>query len=221
MDAQDASSAKPRGRMRFDWPCAGCIARPSDAPGARPLLLVFHGDDGATGWLDETWKAPAAQGGVSMVVLRCPSYGSPSWLRWYQGPRYDPNWLGARIQEIAAAWDVDAKRVYATGYSGGASYLSRLIVDRPSMFAAVSLVAGGLRPVSTCADPKTPVHLFIGSLDTMLGSEVEPLRVWLEQCGHATRWRLEQGMTHQSILSVLHHSGAESVLTWLKEQRRP
>lgn len=183
------------------------------------MLVVLHGDDGNTAWMDWMWHGPADKHGVVMVVLRCPGaggYGDPSWSRWHRSARHDPGWLAARIEEVIAREPIDRRKLYASGYSSGASYLSSFASDHPERFAAISLVGGGDRHPGACSACKLPVHFLIGSLDTMLQPDVIPLRDWYQACGgHDVVWELRQGMTHEGIQWSLERGGANAILTWM------
>jgi poly(3-hydroxybutyrate) depolymerase len=183
------------------------------------LLVVLHGDDGNTSWMEWIWHRTTDNNGVVLVLLRCPGaggYGDPSWSRWQRSGHYDAGWLAARIGDVTAAHPIEARRIYAAGYSSGATYLSRATTEQPQRFAALSLVAGGTRPVPSCPACKLPVRFLVGSLDTMLKSDVAPLRDWYEACGgHEVVWQERVGMTHEGILWDLEHGEADAVMKWM------
>lgn len=203
--------------MRTDWPCPGCITRiPGSADASRPmpLLVMFHGNDGNTHWMDRIWHDPVARHGMIELVLKCPGYGFPSWWRWHESAQHDPGWLRARLGEVAREVPIDMTRVYGTGYSGGASYLSAYITSDPSLFAAVSLVAGGV-PARACPTRAVPAHVLVGSVDTMLTSNVIPFREAWTRCGGEVEWDERAGVTHEGILWNVERGGAEAIVGWL------
>jgi len=186
--------------------------------GKAPLLVLLHGNDGNTYWMDRIWGAAAELRGVITLVLRCPAaggFGDPSWWRWHQGKSYDAAWLRARMGEVARELPVDPARVFASGYSGGASFLSAYIREDPALFSAVAFVAGGAPPPPECMSRKTPASFLVGSRDTMLVSHVRPLHDALAQCGHEVKWDERAEVTHEAILWHVERGGAEGIVDWL------
>lgn len=82
--------------------------------------------------------------------------------------------VGALQQELP----VDARRLYVSGFSNGASMAGRLLVDRSDRFAAFAMAAG-LPAVPGPAERPAPVVFTVGSLDdrflTPLGLDSLPL----------------------------------------------
>jgi hypothetical protein len=63
------------------------------------------------------------------------------------------------------------------------------------------------------------MHLLVGSLDTMLATDLEPLHAQLKTCDSEHVWELREGVTHTAILAnVERESGA--ILGWLLGHRR-
>ncbi len=182
------------------------------------MLVLLHGNDGNTYWLDRIWGLAAERRGVITLVLRCPAaggFGDPSWWRWHQGKDYDAAWLRARMREVERELPVDPSRIFASGYSGGASFLSAYMREDPALFSAVAFVAGGAPPPPECMSRKTPACFLIGSRDTMLVSHVRPLHDALEKCGHEVKWDERADVTHEAILWHVERGGAEGILDWL------
>ena len=222
------------------WPCAGCETvipappAPRDAgppaeesgrdaeasgPAPRPLLVALHGDGGGVRPLVRAWKAAAAAAGVILLAPRCPrelGCTAGSWWQWLDTAGHDPAWLGAQIDAVAARFAVDPRRVFATGYSGGATYLGWYAPAHPLRFAAVAHVAGGAAYRPACPACKVPVLFVLGAADPMIGPYTRPLRDWYEGCGgHEILWETLPGVTHESILQVLEAGRARQILTWL------
>jgi poly(3-hydroxybutyrate) depolymerase len=213
--------------LRQDWPCPGCLTRlppTDDTLQPAPLLVVLHGDDGNTSWMDWIWHHATNQHNAVLLILRCPGaggYGAPSWVRWLRSANHDPAWLAARIHDVEAHESIDSARIYASGYSSGGSYLSWYLTHAPPLFAAVSQVAGGTRQGTACPTCKTPLRFLVGSLDTMLASDIAPLRDWYQSCGgHEIVWDQREAMTHEGILWVVERGGADAILSWMLEHRK-
>jgi predicted esterase len=206
-----------------DWPCPGCVTviPPDDggAPQRYPLLVALHGDGGGVRSLVRAWKGAAAAAGVILLAPRCPrSLGcaAGSFWQWYETAGHDPTWLGAQIDAVAARFPVDAQRLYATGYSGGATYLGWYAPTHATRFAAVAHVAGGAPYRPPCPACKLPVLFVLGAPDPMLGPYTRPLRDWYESCGgHEISWETLPGVTHEGILQVLEAGRARQILAWL------
>lgn len=222
-----------------DWPCPGCVTvtPPSDGgtpvdarepgsaaepPAPFPLLVALHGDGGGVRQLVRAWKQAAADAGVLLLAPRCPQeLGCPagSFWRWYASAGHEPSWLGAQIDAVAARFPVDSRRLYATGYSGGATYLGWYAPTHATRFAAVAHVAGGAAYRPPCPTCKLPVLFVLGASDPMLGPYTRPLRDWYEACGgHEISWETLPGVTHEGILRVLEEGRARRILAWLLDR---
>jgi polyhydroxybutyrate depolymerase len=105
----------------------------------------------------------------------------------------DVAYLDAVLDLLAAEYVVDEERIYASGFSNGASMTSRLAVERADRFAAIAAAAGGLnvdpapaaRPLSFAlsfgnADDKLNASLGVAELvigPTLLGDYPEVMEV--------------------------------------------
>lgn len=221
------ASAQPGGTLE-GWPCKGCLTRagagrdagaPGDA-GSRPLLVVLHGDGGEVGKLFRAWRQACDDAGVILFAPRCPAdegCAAASWWKWYADrTAHDPAWLGAQIDAVAERFAVDRARVYAAGYSGGATYLGYYGPTNPTRFAAIAHVAGGNPWGVPCPACKYPVLFVIGSTDPMIAPYTRPLRQFYDACGeHEVVWEQLPGVTHEGIVDVLQAGRAKSTLAWL------
>jgi hypothetical protein len=156
---------------------------------------------------------------VLLFAPRCPrelGCKAGSWWQWLATSDHDPAWLGAQIDAVAARHPVDPARVYAAGYSGGATYLGWYVPAFPARFAAVAHVAGGSPLGGRCPACKTPVRFDIGAVDPMIEPYTGPLRRWYEACGgHELVWNVLPGVTHEGIIDVLQAGRAKEILAWL------
>ncbi len=212
-----------------DWPCPGCVTvvpdaapstRSAPAPsGPAPLLIALHGDGGNVRPLVRAWQAAAASAGVVLLAPRCPrelGCTSGSWWQWLDTAGHDPAWLGAQIDAVAARFPVDPRRTYATGYSGGATYLGWYAPLHAARFAAIAHVAGGASYRQACPACKVPVLFVLGATDPMIGPYTRPLHDYYRTCGgHETSWETLPGVTHDSILQSLQAGKAREILGWL------
>jgi polyhydroxybutyrate depolymerase len=78
----------------------------------------------------------------------------------------DVRFVEAIIKELAEKQSIDTRRIYANGISNGAQMVWRLVSDKPQMFAAVGLVAGGYPGLPE--GPRPPAIIFHGTKDRLL-----------------------------------------------------
>ncbi len=154
-----------------------------------PVVIMFHGGGGtARGAMRETdWTLKADREGFLAVFPEAlpPDPAKPSQFRlngqiwndgsgrFHAGRRKTPDvaFVNAMIDDLAARFNVDPRRVYATGFSNGASMAFRVGIELSTRLAAVAPVAGALwieqprleRPVSLFyitgdADPLNPLE---------------------------------------------------------------
>jgi predicted peptidase len=121
-------------------------------------------------------------------LKRVGSYGLPKRLKTDKGfpfiviaPQLPANqrWTDTRalaslVNDVASMYPVDRTRVYAMGFSMGASGTWRVAHDYPSMFAAVVSVAGTYeKPLATSGRLKTvPIWVIHGTADKDASPEV-------------------------------------------------
>jgi len=202
-----------------DFSCKGCILQlPAPASDAAPLLLALHGDSHDAAEMLGAWKDVArAQGAVLFAPtcpkeLKCPG---GSWWRWLQSSAHDATWLGRQLDAVRAHIAIDAQRIYATGYSGGSSYLGYWAPAHSAELAAVGYVSGGYPFATSCAHCKIPVRAVIGAADGMLEPYVKPLLGFFEACGgHEISTRVVPALGHKGMLAALPAGEAERLWSW-------
>ena len=97
------------------------------------------------------WNVP----GVPLVGGRAVPAGSAD----------DVSFLTQLVRTLEHRYCIDPKRVYATGFSGGARTASQLACDASTVFAAVAPVSGLRRPTPCPANRAVPVVTFHGTAD--------------------------------------------------------
>ena len=203
--------------MATPIPCEGCIVQaPEPDAGALPLLVALHGDSHDAREMVAAWSAVTKDAILFAPTcpkdLHCPG---GSWWRWYQSADHDPAWLTTQIAAVRAKYPVDPARIYATGYSGGSSYLGYYVPQHSADFAAVAYVSGGYPYSETCASCKLPVRVVIGAADGMLDPYVKPLLRFYETCGgHDVTQRIVPNLGHQGMLKALPLTEAPLLWTW-------
>jgi polyhydroxybutyrate depolymerase len=124
------------------------------AAGAKPgraLVLVLHGVGGTGAAIEQrtrgTFDRLADREGA--VVVYPDAIGGRRWNDgWFSAPGLalpdDLAFLSALVDAAVAELGVDRKRVFAVGFSNGASMVYRLACERPALVAAVAPVSGGM-----------------------------------------------------------------------------
>jgi predicted esterase len=134
-----------------------------------PLLLLLHGSghDGTS--LIDPWKSLAEKEGLILVAPD--SYNSMVWDQRVDGPDF----LHAVISEVQAKKQVDARRVYLFGHSGGAMYALYLSIIESQYFAATAIHAGALLESNFKLIPfakrKIPIAIWVGTIDASFPME--------------------------------------------------
>lgn len=67
--------------------------------------------------------------------------------------------VDAALASLRQRYNVDEDRIYATGFSNGASFTYLLWAERPGVFAAFAPVAGRLRPSVQPSQPRPLFHV--------------------------------------------------------------
>jgi polyhydroxybutyrate depolymerase len=167
----------------------------------RPLVLVLHGWRGNAVGIERrtrgTFDALADRDGA--VVAYPEALGDPRWndgwaSRGTPAPD-DVAFLAALIDALAGEWRIDRKRVYAAGFSNGASMVYRLACERPDLVAAVAPISGTMSgPVAAaCASrergaevPPVAIVGMQGTDDPLVpfdGRQENDLRTWVRRDG--------------------------------------
>ncbi len=152
-----------------------------------PVLLMFHGGGGrAEVAMEETgWAAQADRSGFLAVFPEgtrsnpdrpARFAGNPqSWNDGSQRPAVgavergvdDVAFVDAMLDDLKSRFAVDVRRIYATGFSNGASMAFRLARQRPTTFAAIAPIAGGDWLEALKPDRAAPVLYITGTEDPL------------------------------------------------------
>jgi polyhydroxybutyrate depolymerase len=124
-----------------------------------PLLIGLHGFGGTGDQFESWWQlAPVAGArGVLYVAAdgRPNANGDQGWNAVPNStlPPYDVLYLGALIDDVAAHYNVDPKRVFVAGHSNGAVMAHRLACDLAPRIAAIVSLAGQVPLVTSQCNP--------------------------------------------------------------------
>jgi len=161
------------------------IPTTSPPPGGYPLVFMFHGtaQDGETFYNESQWKEQGESENFIAVFPTALRYclfengQQRTTTKWHTGEvddsacpgqtlRDDNHFVRVMIDSIAARYPIDRARIFASGFSNGASYVSKLAIEMSDVFAAVA-VSGGSFHNRDSAKPvrNIPYWMVLGTLD--------------------------------------------------------
>ncbi|MBN1135525.1 MAG: alpha/beta fold hydrolase [Anaerolineae bacterium] len=206
-----------RGRRgRFDYLLFLPAAYGLDPSQKWPLILFLHGM-GETGAGLKKLKVH----GIPKKVDKQPDFPfitvspqCPYEHCWF----YELPTLNALLDEVVAAYAVDARRVYLTGLSMGGYGAWALASRYPERFAAVVPVCGGGDPAAVSSLKDVPVWAFHGALDEQVSpGESQRMVDALKACGGAVRFTLYPDLAHDSWTRTYDDP---ALYHWLLQQRK-
>ncbi len=150
-----------------------------------PVVIMLHGGGGtARGAIYQTgWSAKADEAGFLAVFpeATAPDPSRPArfagnaqtWNdssgRWHSGRRNvdDVGFLNALMDDLGARFSVDPRRIYATGFSNGASMAFRAGAELSRRVAAIGPVSGYFWLREAKLERPVPLIFIIGSDDPL------------------------------------------------------
>ena len=169
-----------------------------------PLVVMLHGGGGTaraamweTGWAEKAEKqgflavfpnAMARDPAQRSSFVRNPQLWNDGSDRFYDGQKApdDVDFITAMLDDLSARFAVDAKRVYVTGFSNGASMSFRVGAELSNRIAAIAPVAGACwlesltlkRPISMCYITGTadPLNLIEGGVPKLVTGASDKVR---------------------------------------------
>jgi predicted peptidase len=186
-----------------------------DASRRWPLLLFLHGAGERGNDLDQV----AVHGPPRLV--REAAMSLPFIIVSPQVPA-DRIWstavLDALLEEVEAAYAVDADRIYITGLSMGGYGAWHLAMEFPHRFAAIAPVSGGGTIPGACTLRHLPTWVFHGALDEVVPpSRSEELVQRLRACDGHVRFTLYPDAGHDAWTRT--YANPE-LYRWLLQHRR-
>jgi polyhydroxybutyrate depolymerase len=155
-----------------------------------PVVFLFHGSgqtvEQVMNTTDLSKVADKKKFIIAAPVGMYPFFGMNSWNADLdpQGVN-DIEFVKDLIKEISSKVAIDKKRIYATGYSGGARMSSRLGCELPNVIAAIGPVAGLQCDVNCTLTHSISIIAFHGTAD-MLNSyspAENSVSCWVEKNG--------------------------------------
>lgn len=148
----------------------------------------------------------------------------PLEANWAWSDRIDV--LAFLIDQIQAAYAVDATRIYVTGLSAGGFGTWEFALRYPKRFAAIVPIAGGYRyksdliPENLCDLKDVSVWVFHGAQDNIvLPSQAEIMVDTLQTCGGKVRYTLYPEANHEDTWRFAYTD--PKLYEWLLEQSLP
>jgi polyhydroxybutyrate depolymerase len=170
-----------------------------------PLVLDLHGSGGTAARQAATsgFETLAAREGVLVATLQAQAEGNRWNVPITAGRPGDVAYVSDVIDHVAARVCTDVRRVYATGFSGGARMSSLLACRLNARVAAIAPLAG-LRWPGPCEGRAIPVLTFHGLADpqnTYDGHVAQRGAEWLESVPDALAgWAGHNGCAANAIL---------------------
>ncbi len=165
---------------------------------AYPVVLMFHGTSG-TGekfYNISGWKEKGEQEGIITIFPTALKYCyiddgvQKNKTKWNDGklptyvctgvtPKDDVQFVREILRKVRQQLNIDNSRIYASGFSNGAEFVSRLAVELSDELAAVVAVGGGLSAEVTASPQQLiPIYVMAGHKDPKLieanGGQVLP-----------------------------------------------
>ncbi len=164
------------------------LVKPSAPPPASgyPVVFMFHGSsgDGEKFYNNSGWKEKGEREGFVTIFPSSLEYcflndsgRQTSTTRWNNGESEEEKCPGVELKDdvhfvrriidtAASMLSIDRTRIYASGFSNGAVFTSKLAIEASDIFAALSASAGKLHPLDSGASiPPVPFVSTIGTDD--------------------------------------------------------
>lgn len=185
---------------------------------ALPLVLNLHGS-GTTASDQELFSGMDATADSDHFIVAYPQGAivSGSGFDWNvpeepllggspvpKGSPNDVSFLVKLVSQLGQRYCVNAKRVYATGFSGGARLTSQLGCDAGSVFAAIAPVSGLRLPAGCSSLRAVPVISFHGEQDPIDPYNGNGQKCWTYSVpAAAARWAAHDGCAGKARISSL------------------
>lgn len=175
------------------------LVRPTTAPpaGGYPLVFMFHGtsQDGEKFYTDSKWKELAQVENFVVVFPSSLAYCIDedghqfTTTKWNNGDlqklacpgqnlKNDVHFVEAMLDTITRALPINRRMIYATGFSNGGAFTSKIGIEMSDVFAAVTAVGGALDDLDS-ARPEyyIPTWFMLGTKDDKWLKAVEHLGI--------------------------------------------
>jgi polyhydroxybutyrate depolymerase len=117
-----------------------------DGSGKLPVLFVLHGNP-STGWQMKTWTGMNDVADNENFLVVYPYAKEKRWPISPQDNAEEVQYIRKVLDDLGTKYDIDEKRIYLSGMSGGGIFSFQLVRELKDTFAAFVVVAGNM-PVS-------------------------------------------------------------------------
>jgi len=173
------------------------VYQPTQVAGKKvPVVFMFHGTsgNGEKFYRISGWKEEADREGFIAVFPSALRYCVDdkgkvvNTTKWNDGKltyiacdgqtiRDDVLFFREMVKYLKANYNIDENRIYASGFSNGANFVSRLTMEASDILAATAMSAGYLQDTSFVAKQLIPSFLTVGNMEEKLQSDGKPLAV--------------------------------------------
>lgn len=194
-----------------------------------PLLLAFHGDEGPASGVPsviQLWTSAADAHGYLVLAVPCSSEigcANGNWSGWLAGQSYQITaqrmaQINGWADAMESLYDVDTKREYLAGYSGGAYVLGYFAQAQADRYAGAAFVAGGM-PAWTgtghaCPTKKIPGYFLGGDKDPRTEGQMSDTAEAFQGCGQEIELDLVANADHGQTIAALGTGRADAILGW-------
>ncbi|MGO4892751.1 alpha/beta hydrolase family esterase [Flavobacterium sp. W21_SRS_FM6] len=192
-----------------------------------PLVLNFHGTSNTPDRqeaLSDFEKLAEKERFIVVTPLALFTRTAGGPITWNANKKPGPddvNFITLLLHQLQQDWAIDNKRIYATGFSGGARMSSRLGCDLADRIAAIAPVAGLRFPTDCQPYRSVPIMTFHGEKDGInhfilredspvywtMGVE-DALAGWIKhnQCNAPVQTALSSSLTEFAYQGCSHHA---------------
>jgi polyhydroxybutyrate depolymerase len=177
-----------------------------------PLVVDLHGS-GSTAAGQESVSRMSGTADARHFVVVYPQANRRSGAGYAWNVPGTPTWQAAGpdeaafvkqlVAQVSGRYCVDARRVFAVGFSGGAREASELVCQPGRLFAALAAV-GGLRAPAPCPAGPVPVLAIHGSADVQNPYGGHGAPYWTYSVPEAARrWAVHDGCPAGPVVSTI------------------
>lgn len=163
------------------------VAVPTTPPPAAgyPVVFMFHGtsQNGEIFYNESQWKEKGEEENFITVFPTALRYclfedgGQRTTTKWHNGElddsacpgqtlKDDNHFVRVMIDSIAARYPIDRARMFASGFSNGAGFASKLAIQMSDVFSAVAVSGGTVHKLDSAKPVRNiPYWFVLGTLD--------------------------------------------------------
>ena len=204
-----------------------------------PVVFMFHGTsgNGEKFYNISGWKEKADKEGLIAVFPSALRYCveedsvTKNTTKWNDGKleivackgqilKDDVFFFREMVNYLKKNYPVDVNRIYASGFSNGANFVSRLTLEASDILAATTMMAGFLQDTSFQAKSLISSYLAIGDLNVLKSAGVMPS--WGENALELAvlRERVMLMVDELKLGRTAHFIEEEKIITWLFNQNK-